>query len=238
MEIKDGAVFVADAHDGDSRKNFLTLLKKISKGEIMANQLFLLGDMFDLLVNSKQIILKYKNQINLINQLATKMEIYYIEGNHDFGLKNIFPNIKVFDISNQPVEFKYRENIVMLSHGDIYNGFRYKIFSYILRSGVVLSCFKILDFILKFKLSSTIFKMQDKKNLVAKNLRFEKKIGDRVKNYKNCDFIIEGHFHQNREAVFKSLKYLNLPPFGYNPIYIRLIDYTFIKFHIYSEKKI
>jgi len=103
------------------------------------SQLFLLGDIFDfILIDSKNIICKYEEYIRLINSLSKDIDIYYFEGNHDFGLKNIFPKVSVFDIKSQPIEFKYRDKSVLLSHGDNYSNFSYTIFTKLLRSKITL----------------------------------------------------------------------------------------------------
>ena len=47
--IEQGAIFVADAHYPNHGDDFLKLLKKIDEGEIKTPQLFLVGDIFDLL---------------------------------------------------------------------------------------------------------------------------------------------------------------------------------------------
>ncbi len=229
LEIREGAIFVADAHDGDERTNFLIFLQKLKKKEIVTTQLFLMGDMFDFLIDSEYVKKKYQKQISLIDELSEKMEIYYFEGNHDFGLKKIFPKVKVVDIKMQPTKFYYKDKIMMLSHGDIFGGLGYKIFTSILRSSLVLKSWNFLDKILSFQLSKSIFRMQNKKIICKKYLKFEKKIESKISNYKKCDFIVEGHFHQGKQLQINTLMYINIPSLACDLRYIQIKDYFFIE---------
>ena len=42
--IKEGAIFIADSHENENRKNFLRFLYALKSGEIKTPQLFLMGD--------------------------------------------------------------------------------------------------------------------------------------------------------------------------------------------------
>ncbi|MBF7048682.1 UDP-2,3-diacylglucosamine diphosphatase, partial [Campylobacter volucris] len=61
--------------------------------------------------------------IELLEELAIKIEIVYLEGNHDFNLANFFTRVKVFNIDKQPLLCKFEDNthtFVELAHGDIF----------------------------------------------------------------------------------------------------------------------
>jgi len=49
VAIKENAIFIADSHYPHHGDDFLTLLKKLDNKEIETQQLFLMGDNFDLL---------------------------------------------------------------------------------------------------------------------------------------------------------------------------------------------
>jgi UDP-2,3-diacylglucosamine hydrolase len=115
IEIKEGAIFLSDTHTNSSRPQFLKFLIKLEKKEIVTSQLFLLGDMFDFLASEVSYTKEfYKREIELLNKLSKTVEIFYIEGNHDFNLEKIFPHIKVFPLSKQPVFAKYNSQRLML----------------------------------------------------------------------------------------------------------------------------
>ncbi len=83
LKIKDRAIFIADGHENSKRDSFYKFLKKLQSKEIETPQLFLLGDMFDLLFgNITYTINKHKKEIDLLNSLSKEIEIHYFEGNH------------------------------------------------------------------------------------------------------------------------------------------------------------
>ena len=188
--LKKGAIFIADAHYPNHNKSLLDILVGLNSGKLHCPQLILMGDIFDLLVgNSRYLKNLFKSEIELIDELAKKIEVIYIEGNHDFNLKPLFKNIKIFKIEQQPVAFKYNTKIVAISHGDRFEmKLSYKVYTKLIRNPIVL---KLLpEFIAKNKLASMRNKMICKK---IKN--FENLAKNIVKNYK-ADITIEGHYHQ------------------------------------------
>ena len=233
LKIVDGAIFVADSHDGKIRDNFLKLLRLIETDKIKTTQLFLMGDMFDILIDSKKIKSYYQEYIDLINRLSLKIEIYYLEGNHDFGLKNIFPSISIYPIENQPVKFIYKDSSILLSHGDNYSNFSYKIFTKLLRSKITLFFLNFFDFILNYAISNKIFSIQYKKNLCKKQNNFKNFIKKRVKNYDKCDIIIEGHYHQGEEYILNP-RYINIPSLACSNQFIIVKNYSYIKQNIFN----
>ena len=55
-----------------------------------------MGDIFDFISGeSKYFIQQNSDAINLLNKLSKDIEIIYLEGNHDYNLKIIFPNMEV-----------------------------------------------------------------------------------------------------------------------------------------------
>ena len=126
---------------------FLSLLKKLDKEEIHPPQLFLMGDNFDLLFGYNDYIQTFaKEAIDLLQTLSKKIEIYYFEGNHDFCLKEIFPDIQVYSREEQPITFTLKDKTVALSHGDKYaTGFGYDLYCKLLRNKVTLTLLKIFE---------------------------------------------------------------------------------------------
>ena len=120
--IKEGAIFIADSHENENRKNFLRFLYSLKSGEIKTPQLFLMGDMFDFLAAQCEFFVKfYEPYIDVINEISKKTEIYYFEGNHDFNLARLFKNVKAYPIGAQPVKFATEcGQSVLIAHGDIF----------------------------------------------------------------------------------------------------------------------
>lgn len=109
--IKKGAIFVADAHFRRGDSSLLEFLKKIPKGV----QIFLMGDIFHLLVGSvKSSVNENFELLDLLYKMSFTNEIIYVEGNHDFGLTAAFmnfiesnsqkvSNIRIFSYKKQPI---------------------------------------------------------------------------------------------------------------------------------------
>ncbi|WP_343286748.1 metallophosphoesterase, partial [Campylobacter concisus] len=135
--IKEGAIFIADAHENINRDGFLKFLHAVDSGKIPEPpQIFLLGDMFDFLSGESEYTINfYAEHLSLINKISQKVEIFYFEGNHDFRLSNLFnktreiwdghemlsyKSVRVYDIYDQPANFKtINEEYVQIAHGDI-----------------------------------------------------------------------------------------------------------------------
>ncbi len=221
--IKNGAIFIADAHEDDRKDAFYCFLKQIESGDIVTTQLFLMGDMFDLLVGKVEYgTKKYKKYIDLIDLIALYVEVYYFEGNHDFALSNLFKNVKVIPIQLQPMEFVLEDDtLVYLLHGDKYGGLVHNTYTKLIRSPFILS---ILNFIDKRKdnyISKRIEADQHRKKLCTKIENFEDMIIAKIPNYnpQQNSYIVEGHYHQNHMFRQNSVNYINLPSFACNQSY-------------------
>jgi len=205
IEIKENALFIADSHYPHHGDSFLQLLQKLKNGEIKTHQLFLMGDNFDLLFGYNDYIQTFSSEaIELLQTLSKKLEIHYFEGNHDFCLNDLFPDIKVYSRVHQPVMFTLGDKKVAISHGDKYvTGFGYDLYCKILRNKTTLTLLKpfeksIIDHRMK-KLSQ--------KHICHDFYDFEKRVEAILENYTGSDLVIEGHFHQSKIVG----KYISLP---------------------------
>jgi UDP-2,3-diacylglucosamine hydrolase len=224
--LLDNHIIISDVHFNQKRLDVIPFLKKILDDQITTSQLILNGDIFDLLVGSIEYTITYnKSVIDLLNQISNKIEVIYLEGNHDFVLKNIFPNIKIFSIKEQPVIFKNKNNKIAISHGDIFtNDKLYDIYVSIIRNKVFLKLLNFIDNRINNKISKWIINNQINKNKCYNIKNFEKIAKSRIKEYKNLDvnIIIEGHHHQNISIIDDNRKYINLAAFVCNKNYTKI----------------
>ena len=210
VELKNGAALIADVHYKNGDKDFLNLLEKWITSP--PPQVFLLGDIFHLLLPFEFLIDYNKQAVNLINTLSQKTEVYYTPGNHDFNIEKIFPNVIFAD------GFVDNKNNVFLTHGDLTDkDLFYKIYVIFIRNRLinkVLNCFS-LNF-----LNNWLFKKILKKKVDCSKIdNFEKKIKEKLKTF-DYDIIIEGHYHQNVILHLYDRKYINLPAFVCTKSYI------------------
>jgi len=213
--LKDGAVFVADSHYSKQNRDLYKLLLKFQKNP--PPQLFLVGDIFQLLLNFPY-LKTYNNEIiELINQLSESTEIFYFEGNHDFCLKGVF-NSKI------KILMELKKDGICINHGDIYIEDKiYKFYSKIVRKKIMLSVFNIISF--NFINNWVFKKILNKKIRCHKIGEFKKLAKYKIKQYKNCNLIIEGHYHQNK----KYKNYLNLPSLYCQKSYLEFQKSEFIE---------
>ena len=203
--IEEGAIFIADAHYPHHGNALPKLLDSIESGKVVTTQLFLMGDIFDLLIGG----LEYSytpNQtiIDTINRLSNSIDIHYIEGNHDFRLHSIFPNIQIYPRASQPLFMSYNGKRVGLSHGDIYGcGVAHDIMSRVIRSSIFITVTKPIQ---RYLIDRQIT-ILTKKSISHKIDRFETIADTIIASYGETDIIIEGHLHQAR--IYQN--YISLP---------------------------
>ncbi len=221
IEIEPGDIFIADAHYSPVRPQLERFLDALEAGELTPKRIFWMGDIFDLLVGGiKPTIEQNKKMIDRINALP--MRQYYFEGNHDFNLNKLFPNITVYERKTHPVRAKLGEKTVLLAHGDIYTPKGYERYIKTITNKTVL---KILNAVnVKGWMTDRINAYNYAKKLCTRINNFETITDNRLAQYaqNETDIIIEGHFHQNKqiETGQSGLIYLNLPAFVCNQSFI------------------
>lgn len=205
IEIQEGAIFIADSHYPHHGDAFLDLLIHIDNKMLSPAQIFLMGDNFDLLFGHNTYILaQNKEVIMLLNRISKRISCYYLEGNHDFCLQDIFPHIQVYTREMQPLIATLNNQKVALAHGDKYaTSGGYTIYSKILRNALTLTLLRPFQ---KSIIDHRIQKLSQKK-ICHVFYGFEKRVQQILKNYQEVDLVIEGHFHQAK--VYG--KYISLP---------------------------
>ncbi len=213
------AIFIGDSHYNSSRTQLESLLLSLFQNN--THFIFLCGDIFDFLSCD---IKYFKNinqkPINLINSLSETKNIIYLEGNHDFNLKDIFPKCHIIPREVQPYVFELQGKTIAISHGDIYTPFVYNIYAKVIRARAI---GKLLNF---FDIGGVISKIVEKK-LKAKHICKEIKSFDnfatnRSKLYHQhqAQIVIEAHYHQGKR--YKN--YINIPGFACDKRYITQDD--------------
>jgi len=225
LSIKQGAIFVADSHFNVKNRELLTLLEKIEKNEIKTSQIFLMGDMIDFISGESRYFVKQNIEvIELLNKLSTTIEIIYLEGNHDYNLKSLFPNINVIKRENQPLLAKLGEKTVSLSHGDNFVNWKYDLYCNFIRNTIFLRVMNFID--INFFISKKIEEALVKKSICHKMRNFEEIVSKRLKNY-DTDLVIEGHYHQGDSYTFNNKMYINIPSLCCQKRYIKIDNLEF-----------
>ena len=219
FKLKNNTIFIADSHYSTKKTQLYILLNNIYNNTLKVNQLILMGDIFDFLSDD---ITYFKQQnikvIDLLNKIGNKIEVIYFEGNHDFNLKNIFPNIIIIPRYNQPIPIIHNNITIKLAHGDIFTPFLYNLYCTIIRNKLFLQLINLID--INNFISKKVERWLNHKSICHKNRNFN--IDKRIKNY-NCDLVIEGHFHQ--EILTKH--YINIPSLHCSKKYLLYKDDKF-----------
>ncbi len=225
LNIKEGAIFIADSHLNRKNLELVEFLNKISSGKIKTKQLILMGDIFDFLSEHCKYFVKINQEIiNSLNSLSQEIEIIYLEGNHDYNLQKIFPNIKIIPRKKQAFIAKYKDKTVALAHGDNFIDWKYEFYCKIIRNKSLIRFLNLLDF--NYWLSKKIEDSLLDKDICHKIENFKNIACKRSDNYKS-HFIVEGHYHQGMTYNLKNKKYINVPSLCCNRMYMRLRDNDF-----------
>lgn len=224
-KIADDAIFIADAHYGSYRENLLKLLYDIDSGSVATTQLFLMGDIADLLFGGVDATYELNRDfIALLESIGSKIELVYLEGNHDFNLSKIFKNLTIYPRESQPVIYRYREHNIALAHGDLYGSRGYEIYTKLIRNRAILKFLNTINNIFgNFIINNLLSSMQRKKHC-QKIEHFRDLIEKKLEFYdiKNIDILIEGHYHQGESFSVCGIEYINLDAFACNESYFRV----------------
>ncbi len=186
-----------------------------------------MGDIFDLLIGEISATHEFaKPYIKLLEELALKMEIIYLEGNHDFNLTRFFQRVKIFNLQEQPLKLNlhtskgkntdFKNSFITLAHGDIFLSPPLQFALKSLRNHYLLVFLNFLNQISFNSISNKILQNQNKKNLFYQIKDFENLAKKRYEKYENLGFwVCEGHYHQNHQINKENIKYLNLASFAY-----------------------
>jgi len=218
--IQEGALFIADAHDSAERSFFFDFLLHVKQNP--PPQLFLMGDMFDLLVGTVvHGVTQYQRYIDLIEEIGKGCEVFYFEGNHDFDLSKLFNHVKIIPIEAQPLTCKLPSGkTCLLLHGDKYGGtLLNRAYTKTIRNKSVLKILNFIDEHTHSSISKKIQKDQRTKNLCRRIENFATQIQHKLHFYPKTDVIAEGHYHQNVAFMDSNVHYINFPSFACNQSY-------------------
>nr|WP_321267979.1 metallophosphoesterase [uncultured Sulfurimonas sp.] len=220
LVLKEGAFVISDAHYSHIRPELLDFLKAIQAKKLQPTQLILMGDIFDTLFGGVPYTQEVNSQaLNILKEISNEIEVIYLEGNHDFNLKKILPNAKLFKIKEQPIEMMYEKKRILLAHGDINSPTAYNIYTKIIRNPFVLGILNLIDSVSNHYIIDKLDKYLSKKDDCKEFVGFKQFIENRIVSKYSCDYFMEGHFHQNKSFEFKEFTYINLAAFACNQRY-------------------
>lgn len=220
--LQEGAILIADAHCAPWRTSFIDFLHALESGEIVTPQLILMGDIFDMLYGPIPRSYRYNTEgIDLLNRLCKKIQIIYLEGNHDFLIGDLFPEMIVVRRESQPIVMDHSGKKIALSHGDTTMGLGYEVYTALIRNPMILAILRVLDTLGNGFIVEWLEAQMKRKSHCRDIDDFEALTKKRLSGFKSgsADVLIEGHFHQNRSIKFPQFDYINVGAFACNERY-------------------
>ncbi len=175
-QIHKDAIFIADSHfmplhlqplpeQGEVASKalldyFKTLLKNPAQ---IPSQIFLMGDITHLLLGGvKSSVDTHKELLDSICTLSQVSQVWWFEGNHDFGLNALqkrgkFSKIHFIPRSKQPLAFSYinesashlestkESQNVLLAHGDLFLNTKYELYIRCMQTKIMRWILTLLD---------------------------------------------------------------------------------------------
>lgn len=219
-EISDRAVFIADSHYNEKNRQLERLLE-ILEAEDSDAPIFLMGDIFDLLIGGIcDSFITNAPLLERISLLGTRRRIYWCEGNHDFNLSGRIANVCVISRENQPAKFTINGGgYVYMAHGDLGVGSSYEIYTKFIRNRLVLGILGFLNHISNGYIFRKICDSVSAKKLHV-GVEFSKLLKARAEFYKGVNgAVFEGHFHTLGEAKMGDFSYFAIPSLACNESY-------------------
>ncbi|MFZ4712993.1 MAG: UDP-2,3-diacylglucosamine diphosphatase [Bacteriovoracaceae bacterium] len=244
-------VSLSDVHVKNPQDDRYRLLLKFFKHEATqkADQVFLLGDIFDLMVGPyPEYYQLYSEFFNELVELVRKGKVvHYFEGNHDLHIKNLFRQLlkkenlseKLLVFHREPWTTNFQGKSYYFSHGDELEpgNYSYKIYKQVLMSKPIEF---IIGHIAPYSLieaigtnASKLSKKNGKRSYNEDKNRSRFRQGATYHARGIYDFIVAGHSHIKENIELKStdkaFHYINNGFFPEQKTFIQM-EYNQVKF--------
>jgi UDP-2,3-diacylglucosamine hydrolase len=202
------AIFLSDAHlnqDDIHSRRFLELAEQASAEGV---PLYLLGDVFDLWFGTRGLLFGFQRPIveRLRELRRAGLRLNYVEGNRDFYLKNEYEGTTFDTVAETELRANVGEKRLYLTHGDTVNrgDFAYRFWKRISKSRLANRAVAHLPSALFLPAADWV-----ERKLRRSNRRYKGSFPERecrefaLRRFaEGVDFIVLGHFHQERLMRF------------------------------------
>lgn len=217
------AYFLSDLHlvDPNDEKS-LALLRflRALKGRSELDDLFLVGDIFDLWISKHPYFIKRWFFIlrELVRLKSEGVEIRYFEGNHDLYLKDYFYNQLGFHIYSQATAILWGNVNLRVEHGDEIDrtDYGYLFLRWFLRTAVIKKIIQKLPEFIILKIgesASQLSRNYTSKRPQAQVERVKKLLRQHAENTyqtEKYDLLVSGHLHVKDDIRVHSGRAINL----------------------------
>lgn len=211
--------FFSDAHLGlgtreEDRAKEDRIISFLSEVRKDADQLFILGDLFDFWFEYKTVVPKgyFRLFAKLADLTAHRVTITYLAGNHDFWMKRYFTDELGIEIVHDPVERIIGGKRFYLHHGDglVKDDAGYRLLKRILRNKFNIWLFSLLHPDVTGALARWSSRTSRQHTSGRKYEQTDMDEFAQQKIGEGYDFVIMGHNHQSRAQKFGRGLYVNL----------------------------
>jgi len=221
--------FISDIHLGlqdkkseDEKETKLVKLLEYISNE--ADELFILGDLFDYWFEYKRVYQKgnFRTLTALHKLVQKKIKVYYFIGNHDFLHKDFFTEELGVNLIDAPRGFILDSKKFFMAHGDgmVANDIGYKILKKIIRNKFMQNLYSVIHPDLGIKLASSTSKK-------SRDYTSNKNYGEidglletaKHKIDEGYDYVIFGHSHNRAHKEYQNGLYINLGTWLDKPCY-------------------
>lgn len=187
---------------------YRALLKFIDEKITRDDKLFIIGDLFDLFVGNKKIFReRYFELLSKLQDLRLKnVEIFYIEGNHDFQLEGVFEDYSHIKLYADSLHYEWNGRKLHICHGDKINwkDFGYQFFRVLTHNLLAQCVIEAAPGALVDRVGSSMSKASRGQHFVASDdvvQLFRNYACEQITN--GYDFVIMGHSHFLDDMKFR-----------------------------------
>lgn len=113
-------LFISDIHLQQSREDITTcFLNFLNTEATKADAVYILGDLFEFWVGDDDDTPFHETILSAIKSLSTKVPVYFIRGNRDFLIGDVFAQKTGCVILDDPTVVNLYGKYILLSHGDL-----------------------------------------------------------------------------------------------------------------------
>jgi UDP-2,3-diacylglucosamine hydrolase len=202
-------VILSDLHLwGPEDPLYRGLLRFIDQKLEPNDKFFIVGDLFDLFIGSKPVFVeRYYELLAKLRSLGSRnVEVFYIEGNHDFQLENLFDDCAHIRLYGDSLHYEWNGRKIHFCHGDKINwkDVGYQAFRFLTRNLVAQCLIEVAPGTLLDRLGSVMSKASRGYNPEPTD-----KVVHLFRNYaceqisSGYDFVVMGHSHYMDDMRFR-----------------------------------
>ena len=199
-------LIISDLHltnvEEDKIEFFADFCKKYASN---ADQLFILGDLFNTWIGDDVSLLNYKAIINILRDLSQNTKVFVMVGNRDFLLSKQFELESGCELINEPYVLQQKSKKFLLIHGDSLctDDINYQKLKRVLRNPIIQFIFLKLSKNLRLKLTGQL----RKKSIEAQSYKNQELMDVNItttdllmSDYPDHD-LIHGHTHRQNTHI-------------------------------------